>query len=58
MSNAQRISYLLGSLLLGLSAVLMIKRPQTKGRAARAAHKPVEELVTPLQQAWGAYHNK
>lgn len=59
MNSFERISCLLGSLLLGVSAMLIFKRQQQIGeRSVRQASAPVEELAEPLQKAWEGYHNR
>lgn len=69
MNKLAKYSCVVGSLLLGFSAVLLSKQPRPQGRPAdsrlrrkvsraRRSQQPVEELAQPLQQAWGAYHNR
>lgn len=53
MNHLQRVSYILGSLLVGLAAWMIVS-----DRRARAfhAHPPVEKLAEDLQHAWAGYH--
>ncbi|MDQ2773972.1 MAG: hypothetical protein M3Y57_03455 [Acidobacteriota bacterium] len=58
MSHLQKVSYLLGALLLGISAALVLggneKSPRRPRRTARTL--PVEQLAENLKQAWAPYH--
>lgn len=57
MSHLQRISWILGSLLIGLSATLLYQREGAARRVRRAADNvPVDKLADNLKQAWAGYH--
>ena len=56
--NLQRLSYLLGSLLLGVSAVLIFRGQASSSAARRKERLPVDKLAEPLQKAWEGYHNR
>lgn len=56
-NHLERVASIIGTLLIGVSAYLMIS-----DRAAREddedGEKPVEELEADLRDAWAAYHNR
>ena len=57
MSHLQRVSWILGTLLIGLSAALLYQREGTGRRVRRASEEvPVDKLAENLKQAWAGYH--
>jgi hypothetical protein len=56
MSHLQRVSYILGALLLGVSASLVLGRNGSVARRRAARRLPVEQLAQNLKQAWAPYH--
>jgi hypothetical protein len=50
MNHLQRVSYILGSLLVGLAAWMIVSERRTR------AHPPVEKLADDLKHAWAGYH--
>lgn len=51
MNHLERVSYILGGLLIGLAGWIVFS-----DRRNRAAHPPVEKLAEELQHAWAGYH--
>jgi hypothetical protein len=58
MSHLQKVSYLLGALLLGISAALVLGTNEKSARRLRRSARtlPVEQLAEDLKQAWAPYH--
>jgi hypothetical protein len=57
MSHLQRVASILGTLLVGVAAYLIISDRSASNR--RSAKRPqVEELAETLKQAWSGYHNR
>ena len=58
MSYLQRISWIVGSALLGFSAVVVLQRSDSAERLRKrqSEQPPVEELAANLKQAWAGYH--
>ncbi len=56
MSHLERIGYILGTLLVGISTYIVVnsRKAETRRRNAR----PVTELAHDLQEAWSGYHNR
>lgn len=59
MNNLQRVSWILGAVLLGASAVILFQRSEeSRGQRRRINEEhPVEELAEELKAAWAGYHN-
>lgn len=64
MSNLEKISFYIGSALLGFSLVALINRQReanaanaVRRAANRANNAPVEVLADTLKEAWAPYHN-
>jgi hypothetical protein len=57
-SHLQRLSYILGTLLIGVSTYLVLNDRRAANNARRRNQRPVTELAHDLQQAWSAYHNR
>lgn len=51
MNHLQRVSSLLGALLVGFAAWIIVS-----DRRSRAAHPPVEKLAEDLKRAWAGHH--
>jgi hypothetical protein len=56
MNQLTKISWILGSLLLGVSAVLMSDRSRGANAQRRREEHPIEELAESLKQAWAGHH--
>lgn len=56
MSHLQRVASIVGTLLVGIAAFLIVSE-RTKNQRDRREHPPVEELAEELKQAWSGYHN-
>jgi uncharacterized membrane protein YccC len=54
MNHLERVSYILGTLLVGLAGWIIFS--DRKAGRARALHPPVEKLAQDLKQAWAEYH--
>lgn len=57
MSHLQKLGYILGSLLVGVSTYLIIS-DKAAARSRRRNTPPVTELAHNLQEAWSVYHNR
>ncbi len=61
-SHLERVASIVGTILIGTSAYLIISDRQERERrsALRRAQEslPVEELAEELKQAWAGYHNR
>jgi hypothetical protein len=57
-SHLQRIGYILGTLLIGISAYLVWNDRTSGVRSRRRSKPPVDELAHELQDAWSGYHNR
>lgn len=58
MSHLHRVASILGTLLVGVAAYLIVADRAAGGRARRrAGQPPVEELAEDLKHAWAGYHN-
>jgi hypothetical protein len=57
MSHLQKLAYILGSMLVGVSTYLIVSSRKAAGRSRRNS-PPVQELAHNLQEAWSAYHNR
>ncbi len=55
MSHLQRVASILGTLLLGISAYMIVS---DRAARARRAEPPVEELAEELKHAWEGYHSR
>lgn len=51
MNHLERVSCILGTLLIGLAAWIAFS-----DRRARSSHPPVEKLAEDLKHAWAPYH--
>ncbi|MBV9760306.1 MAG: hypothetical protein JO340_07080 [Acidobacteriaceae bacterium] len=51
MNHLERVSSLLGALLVGLSAWIIVSN-----RRSRASHPPVDKLADDLRRAWAGHH--
>ena len=58
MGHMHRVASILGTLLVGVSAYLMVSGRRANNRARRGEHQPVEELAEELKEAWSAYHQR
>jgi hypothetical protein len=56
MSDLERVASIVGGLLVGIAAYVMISSRKTA--RPRRNQAPVEELAGELKQAWAAYHNR
>jgi hypothetical protein len=57
MSHLQKLAYILGSMLVGVSTYLIVSNRREAGRIRRRNSPPVEELAHNLQEAWSS-HNR
>ncbi len=57
MSHLERVASILGTLLVGIAAFLVVSERHANNRAQRNP-PPVEELAQELKQAWSGYHNR
>lgn len=57
-SHLQRLSYILGTLLIGVSTYIALSKRKAANEMRRRNQRPVEELAEDLQQAWSVYHNR
>jgi len=57
-SHLQRVASIVGTLLIGVAAYLIVLDRTGVERARREAELPVEELADELKQAWAGYHNR
>ena len=57
MSHLQRVASILGTVLLGMAAYLVISENR-ENRGRRSGQPPVEELAEELKQAWAGHHNR
>lgn len=53
MKHLERVSYILGSLLVGLAGWMIISEGRSRGSRT---HAPVEQLVENLKHAWAGHH--
>ena len=53
MNHLQRVSYILGSLLVGLAAWMIVSDRRVRGLRTSP---PVEKLAEDLKQAWAGHH--
>lgn len=58
MSHLQKLAYILGSMLVGVSTYLIVINRREVSRNRRRNSPPVEELAHDLQDAWSGYHNR
>jgi len=56
-SHIERVASILGALLVGVAAFLIVSEHGAHNRARRSKRAPVEELAGELKQAWSGYHN-
>ncbi len=56
MSHLQRISWILGTLLLGASALVVYSGDIQRARNRRGRQVPVEQLAETLKEAWAGHH--
>jgi hypothetical protein len=58
MSHLQRVSCIIGTLLLGISATLLFQKKSAalQRPVRRGKHVPVEELAEDLKHAWADRH--
>jgi hypothetical protein len=52
MNHLERVSYILGTLLVGLAGWIIF----SDRKSARKSHAPVDKLAEDLKQAWASYH--
>jgi hypothetical protein len=58
-SHFQRVSCVLGTLLVGVSAFLIFSERRSVSESRRHPNTPpVEDLAQALQEAWSGYHNR
>lgn len=58
MKHLERVASILGALLVGISAYIIVSERTAQSRARRGRHVPVEELADELKHAWAGYHNR
>lgn len=56
MSHLQRVASIVGTLLVGVTAYLIVSDRSAARR--RRTQPPVEELADELKHAWAGYHNR
>jgi hypothetical protein len=56
-SHFERLGYILGTLLVGISTYLVITG-KSRARSRRRSRPAVTELAHELQEAWSGYHNR
>jgi hypothetical protein len=52
----ERISFIVGTLLIGITAFLVVSERQARNQQRRGNPQPVEKLAEDLKQAWAGYH--
>lgn len=57
MNHLERAASIVGALLVGIVAYVIISDRTAENRARRS-RPPVEELADELKQAWSGYHNR
>jgi gas vesicle protein len=59
-SHLERVASIIGTILIGTAAYLVISDRQEKQNrnSRRKQEQPVEELAETLKQAWAGYHNR
>ena len=62
MSHLERVACIIGTILIGTAAYLIIsdrQRNESRSASRRGEREhPVEELAEELKQAWAGYHNR
>ena len=58
MTHLGRVASILGTLLIGISAYLIVSDRAAGSARRRGAQPPVEELAKELKHAWSGYHNR
>ncbi|MBV8707936.1 MAG: hypothetical protein JO185_25845 [Acidobacteriaceae bacterium] len=62
MSHLERVATIVGTILIGTAAYLVISHRQEResrsGSRRRKQEQPVEELAEELKHAWAGYHNR
>lgn len=56
MSHLQRAASIVGTLLIGIAAFLVVSDRMAGARGRRASEPPVDELADELKEAWSEYH--
>ncbi|MBV9404071.1 MAG: hypothetical protein JO211_01925 [Acidobacteriaceae bacterium] len=57
MNHLERVSSIVGTLLIGIAAFLIVSERGVH-RARHSKQPPVGELAEELKQAWAGYHNR
>ncbi len=57
-SHLHRVASIVGTLLVGVAAYLIVADRTARARARRHGQPPVEELADELKHAWAGYHNR
>lgn len=58
MSHLHRLATIVGTLLVGVSAYLIVSERSSSVRTRGRNQPPVEELASTLKGAWAPYHNR
>lgn len=58
MNHLERVASIVGTLLVGIAAYLIVSDRKASNRARRGEHLPVEELAQELKEAWSGYHQR
>lgn len=57
MNHLERVASIVGTLLIGISAYLLVS-DRTARENERRRSKPIEKLEADLREAWAGYHNR
>lgn len=57
MNHLERVASIVGTLLVGIAAFLIVSERSANNRARNARHAPVEVLAEELKGAWAGYHH-
>lgn len=58
MTHLARVASIVGTLLVGIAAFLIVSERKANKRTRRGEQPPVEELADELKHAWAEYHNR
>lgn len=58
LSHLERVSIIVGTVLVGISAFLVMASRDANRRRRRKNQPPVEELADHLKHAWAGYHTR
>lgn len=56
MSHLQRAASIVGTLLIGIAAFLVVSDRMAGSRRRHASEPPVDEFAEELKEAWSEYH--